>query len=259
MSNFDWNSFFLNMNQAVNNIGTPEVTGNVQIMQTNLDNLYRQGNIANSSNLVTLTHQRDMNNIVQTENNRLKEKKAIIDDARESQKRLIDFNNSYNQRYMFWTKITTVIIITLVVYMIFSTLEMYFPFIPGFVFDILNIITFCIGVFICYFIYLDIYRRSKMNFNELELDPPKKASPQEIQAAQNKASKSGDLLGTLNVTNCTGPECCGPNTSWDSGNAICMSGNTIVSAFTTLNDNYLNGNYSVKANSSYEFTHYSKI
>lgn len=238
------------------------LNGNVQVMQNTLDNLYQQGNVANASNAQILSHQIDMNEIVQTESQRLNDKKTSIDEARESQKRLVNFNNSYNQRYMFWTKIITVVVVTLVVYMIFSTIETYFPFIPGFVFDILNIFTFCIGGFICYFIYLDIYRRSNMDFNQLELDPPKKASPQEIQAAKSAAANSGDLLGTLDITNCVGPQCCGSNTIWDVSSASCIKGNIVtgnVAGFTTLTDGYLNGEYSVKANSAYEFTNYTKI
>lgn len=262
MSNFDWNSLLLNLSQVFAVANTVPVNGNVQVMQNSLDNLYQQGNVANASNAKVLTHQTELNEIVQTESQRLQEKKASIDDARESQKRLIHFNNSYNQRYLFWTKIITVVVFTLVVYMIFSTVEGFFPFIPGFVFDILNIITFCIGGFICYYIYLDIYRRSNMDFNQLDLDPPKKASPQEIQAAQNAAAQSGDLLGTLDITNCVGPQCCGPNTIWDAPSAVCIKGNIVtgnVAGFTTLTDGYLNGEYSVKANSAYEFTNYTKI
>lgn len=223
-------------------------------LQSSLDNLYTSLSGASDTSNAVLERQNEVNNIVTTENQRLLSKKTLVDQALEGQKRTLQLNDSYRQKYSYYTRATMLIIFFLVLFIFISILSQYLPSIPSFIFDILYFFLGLTMVLTVYFIYLDIIWRDNMNFNELNFTAPHRDTPAEIQAKIAQSSKVGDLLGTLNVVGCVGQSCCNPlYTKWDPDNAMCTS----KDGFTTMNIEY--SGKIVLPNSPNEFDSYTKV
>lgn len=211
-------------------------TGN--IAQTVSDPLYLSYKIASTSGSALLNNVRDMSNVLMFETDRLNQKKQSIDTALSGQKRIISLNDSYRQRYSAYTDIIITAVITLTVIIAISIIGNLLSFLPSFIFDLLSIVTFLVGFFICYNTYLDINKRSNMNFNELKLDPPSMPTAGENQASQANAASLGDLLGSVDLNLCKGSICCDNITTvWDSKNTKCVAIKN-VAGFTTMEFSY---------------------
>jgi hypothetical protein len=225
-------------------------------LQQQLGNLYGSFKDSTGTSAAVLDHQTEMDNIVKTEKQRLDNKKQLVDQALESQHRALQLNDSYRQKYLYYTRIIMFIVLFLIVYIVLNAISKSLPFVPSFVFDILYFFLFLTLVFVIYFVYLDIVWRDNMNFNELGFIPPHTDSPEEIQAKIAQSSKIGDLLGTLNVVGCVGQSCCNPKyTKWDPASAMCTA--IDAQGFTTMNIEY-NGQI-ILPNSPNEFDSYSKV
>jgi hypothetical protein len=223
-------------------------------LQKSLDSLYNSLIGASDTTNTVLERQNEVNNIVTAENQRLVAKKAMVDQALEGQKRTLQLNDSYRQKYSYYTRATMLIVLFLVLFILLNLLSQYLPSIPSFVFDILYFFLGLTVVLTVYFIYLDIIWRDNMNFNELNFTAPHRDSPAEIQAKIAQSSKMGDLLGTLNVVGCVGQSCCNPlYTKWDPGNAMCTG---ITQGFTTMNIEY--SGKVILPNSPNEFENYTR-
>ena len=232
------------------------VAGSLAGLQTQLGNLYTNFKSASGTSNAVLDHQTEMNNIVTTEKARLESKKQLVDQALEGQKRALELNDSYRQKYSYYTRLTMFIVLFLIIFIILNILSSSLPFIPSFVFDILYFFLFLTLAFVIYFVYLDIVWRDNMNFSELSFPGPKVDSAADIQAKIAQSSKAGDLLGALNTVGCVGQSCCNPNyTRWDPGNAMCTGIN--AQGFTTMNIEY-NGQI-ILPNSPNEFDSYAKL
>ena len=114
-----------------------DVATKITQLQSNLDTNYNNLKSASGSSSSVLDHQTQMNNIVTTEKNRLLKKKQLVDSALEGQKRMVLLNDSYRQKYSYYTKIILVIVFFLVIFIILNLLSKSLPFIPSYVFDIL--------------------------------------------------------------------------------------------------------------------------
>uniref|UniRef100_A0A6C0JIY5 Uncharacterized protein n=1 Tax=viral metagenome TaxID=1070528 RepID=A0A6C0JIY5_9ZZZZ len=229
------------------------VSPQISSVQTALTDLFNAFGTATDTSSATLDHQTEMNNIVTTENERLKKKKALVDQALEGKQRALELNDSYRQKYSYYTKATMLVVFFLILFILLNMLSQYLPFIPSFVFDILYFFLGLTVVLTVYFIYLDIIWRDNMNFNELNFTAPHRDSPDEIQAKIAQSSKMGDLLNTINVVGCVGETCCNPlYTKWDKGNLMC----TGKEAFTTMNIEY--SGKIILPNSPNEFESYAR-
>lgn len=237
-------------------VSDTSVAGDLTQLQANLGNLYANFSRASGTSAAVLDHQNEMDNIVKTEKQRLDNKKQFVDQALVSQQRALQLNDSYRQKYSYYTRLTMFIVLFLIIFIALNMLSKSLPFIPSLVFDILYFFLFLTMVFVIYFVYLDIVWRDNMNFNELGFTPPRTDSPEEIQRKIAESSKVGDLLGTLNVVGCVGQSCCNPNyTKWDPGNAMCTG--IDAQGFTTMDIEY-NGQI-ILPNSPNEFDSYSKV
>jgi hypothetical protein len=254
------------LSQLRTNDGSIDPSTPVGTLSTNLDRLKTAYVTAGGSDSTILTKQSDVLELVNTENDRLNAKKTTIDQALDGQKRLISLNDSYRLKYTEYIKMLIIIIVALVIWAILSKLSA-IGILPDALYAILLIILVTLAVLLCYYIYLDILSRNKMNFNELNIPPPKKLTPDEIKQSQEAAAKSGNLLGTINFDGCVGSECCSDGSKWDAGNSVCI-GNTLefgrsttFSGFSTLTVSYNNGEIlpPVSANSPDEFTQYSRV
>lgn len=217
----------------------PNLTAKLNSTSSNLNNLYN--NFINSSETTTavLTNQNDVKEIVDTELNRLEQKKANVDTALEGQKRMVELNDSYREKYSYYTRVLVIVVVFLLLYIIISVISSYLPDVPESLFDVIYFILGVLLVFIIFFLYLDYSNRDNMDFKKLNYGPPNiPASATQIKEQQRNASKIGDLLGTINVTGCIADQCCSDGTKWDSGNSVC-----IRDGFTIMNNDNASSNY----------------
>jgi hypothetical protein len=227
----------------------PDLTSNLNAVSGNLNALYSNFTNSYGSTNAVLTNQTDVKNIVDTELTRLQQKKTNVDTALEGQKRMVDLNESYRQKYLFYTRGLVIVVVFLVLFIIINVISKYLPDIPESLFDVIYFILGVLFVFILFFLYLDYSNRDNMDFNKLNYGPPNiPASANQIQEQQRNASKIGDLLGTINVTGCIADQCCSNGTKWDSGNSLCVR-----DGFTIMNSN------STKSNHATEITEYTFI
>jgi hypothetical protein len=232
-----------------------------------LTDLNAKYSAANSNTNDILTKQAGVSNIINAEKDRLLQKKKSIDQALDGQKRLLSLNDSYRLKYAEYMKMILIVIFVLIIWVILNKLSA-IGFLPDAFYTLLLIVNITIGLFLCYFIYLDISQRNNMNFNEINVAAPKKLTPDELRKRQEDAAKSGNLLGTINFSGCIGAECCSDGTLWDPGNSVCY-GNTLTSGksttfvqpFTTLTMTYNVNKPKIKvsANSPNEYEDYLKV
>ena len=238
---------------------------------SDIGNLYNGLNSTSLNTNDVLIKQNEMINIVNNEQARLNEKKQNVNNALEGQKRLITINNSYRMRYADYTKIIMIITVFLSIFVIVALARKYIPFFPESIYNISIIILLPICIIAVYNKYVEINRHNKLNYDELELTPPKMLSPEEKLkekvSKQTDILKSGNLLGSLE--GCIGAQCCSGNTIWDNGNSVCISGPP-TSGFTTIDYALINGEINfrlnnneikgeIKPNSPSEFDQYTRI
>lgn len=164
-----------------------------------------------------LYKQKIVNDILETENNRLKDKEANVRTAMEGQKRMIALNNNYQKRYAAYTKIMIAITVGLVIYIFMDKLMALMPFIPELVFYIIIIVILGGIIFYCYLVWIDVKRRELTNFDEIALPAPDLSGTPSANAnagAMRTPSGTGTGTGGSNSkVDCVGPDCCGYNTS----------------------------------------------
>lgn len=182
-----------------------------------LSGLYNNVSNSQAGSQAVIFKQKIVNDILETENSRLKAKKNNIDTAISGQKRMIELNNNYQKRYAAYTKMIIAIVIGIILYIFMDRLKILLPFIPSFIFYFLVIVILgMIGLYVI-LMYLDILNRDNMNFDEYMLPPPDLSG---TPSATSSGSGSGTDTGTpsaanagalslLDYSNCTAQSCCG--------------------------------------------------
>ena len=212
----------------------PTLRNKVAAIQSQLDKLNNDFKSSTDSTYSVLERQQDMLNIVDTEKQRLLMKKDQIDTSIEGKKRGVLLNDSYRQRFEQYTRIIIIIIFTLAIFIVILMIGRNFPFIPGFVLDLLSMLLFIACFFIVYFAIVDIYKRDKINYNELDLQGPNILTPAEIEKKAEKESKAGNLLGTIDIGSCIGQACCSEGAKWDSNNNSCISETVYLNKYGSI-------------------------
>ena len=118
--------------------------------------------------------------------------------------------------------------------------------IPSFILDISSVAVISIGIIYCVYLFIDIKRRSNMDFNQVSLAEPKKKTPEQIAKEQEANAKSGNLLKINNIDNCQGSTCCPSDSTFNDKYKICVSNG--VPATSILNNNGIHSNYKYFAN-----------
>jgi len=161
-------------------------------------------------------------------------KKQNIDNALESQHRTATLNESYRQRYIQYTKMVIVVVISLAIIIAVIFLGRFFTVIPSFIIDVLIFIVMLSATFICYFIYADIAIRDKMYFDEINLDNPTILTPDQLSKQLKVQANAGNLLGSINLIGCVGNDCCSTGTVWDPSNSVCVVQTTASGSLLSL-------------------------
>ena len=185
-------------------------------MQTNLLEINNSMGVLNDGMKNVLSDQSNVQNLVQGEKRRLENKQEHIDEARESQTRTLNLNDSYRKKYAAYLKIVMVLTISLVAVWLLRILPDYLSFIPSLVFEVAITVVVFFGLVIMYFQYKEIQTHNPLNYDELNYSGPefKLIGLPETTPTPTPGSGFGPF-------GCVGPQCCGPNTQWDEENAVC--------------------------------------
>lgn len=233
MTYIDLSGLLLTQSNYLSAINTGNADDNAKLtdIQAKLTQLNNDYNKANLSSAQILTQQDVVNNIVIDEKRRLKLKQDEINVELEGKKRGILMNDSYRKRYQEYTKMTTIVIVSLLLCIGLAFLGKVFPFLPSGILTLLCVIIIVVGILLCYYIYSDISSRDKVNFDELNLGNPSLLSPNDIARKQQVAGKQGKLLDSINLGYCVGAACCSDasGTVWDSKQSMCVVKPSIIS------------------------------
>tara|TARA_Y100000816_G_scaffold276294_1_gene245336 strand:- start:15 stop:800 length:786 start_codon:yes stop_codon:yes gene_type:complete len=198
-----------------------ESTNYLADIKTKLDDVYStyssSDGIQHTTNDI-LTQQKDVKDMVSTETERLNKKKVNIDNALESQKRMIALNDSYRMKYRYYLYIVLIIIGLILGYIIIRFLSRYLVAVPGPVWDLLLILLFVIGIMTIIYTYIDIRSRDTMNFNKLSYNAPRK----EDATSDTKIFTGDDSNLGSDADICMGEACCSEGLIYDEALGQCV-------------------------------------
>lgn len=170
------------------------VNNNLSNMQTSLD-------AANGSIRTTLTDQQEVQQILDRERDRLDERQMAIEAAYEGQQRMVTLSSSLSEKQKAYNYMIIVIVLMMLVYVGIKMLKS-FAFVPDFILDIILIAVLAAGIIYCFYLYVDIRRRSNMDFNQITLAKPVEKSVDEINKEKKDAIKAGDLMKLSSGSSC---------------------------------------------------------
>jgi hypothetical protein len=132
--------------------------------------------------------------VLNTEVDRVNDRKTAIDNAEEERKRIIALTSSATERQRAYNTIYAVIVAMLLGVVIIKMLYR-FEFVPDFVLDILIAAVVSVGLIYSLLLYSDIIRRNNMDFSQIDFgDVPTKSQAQ-LDKEFNDKIESGNLGG----------------------------------------------------------------
>lgn len=172
---------------------------------------------------VVLQNQNTLSNIINTEQDRLEEKKELVDTSIFEQKRAQSLNESYRQKYNYYIYIIVAVISLFVSFIVIGEVSKTITFIPSIIYDLLYIASISVVGFFIYFTMLDIARRDHMDFSKINVNPPKKLSADELEKQRDSNYGGVDMMPKF----CVGSDCCNPDddtspTTWDVATGKCV-------------------------------------
>lgn len=173
---------------------------------------------------------------IQLESDRLAKKLQNINSEVSAQSRASVLTDSYRKRFSNYLIVLVILIFAFIGYLGINKAQESFPQIPSMVFDGLFLVIILIVAYYVYYTLTDLAIRSNMNYDEVDLPPPKGVSigVNPLLDANNKAHEKGDITGQVSqgVADCSGTVCCGPGTSWDPNTNFCLP----IQTFTTIDE-----------------------
>ena len=172
---------------------------------------------ANSSSDAVLQQQQEMMKILQVEQQRLLEKKAIFDQVEAENDRKVLLNTTYRKKYTQYTKITIVVVMVLIAIVIIRLMGKYITVFPESLYSFLMIAVISIGIIYIFILYADLSARSSIDYDKIEISPPK------LDASGNLIvnSPAGPSIWGMFDT-CKGSKCCSVGTSWSDQLSLCV-------------------------------------
>jgi len=155
-----------------------------------------------------LTKQKQVNNILQSELNRLAMKKEQLDEAQKGQMRVLMMNESYRKRQAEYTKLIIAVVMVFALVIVMRYMRVFFNVLPDAVYTLLHILLFASVIIYSFITYINVSSREKINFDRLDIPGPKTESEADFKKRNTAAIKSGDLLGVSNSNLCKGAACC---------------------------------------------------
>ena len=205
-----------------------------------------------ASSEFTLNRQKDVQDILNNENNRLVSKKALVDNAMQGQVRMLTLNESYRQKNAQYRNLILLAILGLALFIGIIFLKRNFPTIPESLLNLLLIIIISVIIIYGAWIYYYILIRNNVYFDRLSLAPPATFDASGSKAPTVSPGSKGSLFSAMGGE-CYGPDCCDVGTTWDDTTMKCIiasstgtppgtmgSGapNTNIAGFTTMSQAY---------------------
>ena len=217
------NNYLSNMdaNKLIDANQSAEVAKYVSDLQKKLQNTSETYEKANTSSNALLTEQEKVKSILENEQDRLDEKKEIIDNALFLEERKNLFTDTQRLEYSAWTKSMLVIVIMLCIHIGLRMISGHYgenmPQAGNVVLTLLQIINFAVCGLIILYMILNLQSRSEINYNRFNIPPP---NPDDF-VTDSTSTPSSTLLQSLGV--CYEDSCCGEGTHWDSATSNCVS------------------------------------
>lgn len=155
-----------------------------------------------------LTKQKQVNNILQSEIDRLNIKKEQIANAQNGQKRVLMMNESYRKRQAEYMKLIIAVVFVFALVIVMRYMRVYFNVLPEAVYTLLHILLFASVIIYAMITYVNVNAREKINFDRLDLPGPRIESKADFDKRNVAAKLAGDLLGVSNSGLCFGASCC---------------------------------------------------
>lgn len=210
---FDLNSLLNLQNAYITNYDKGVEGTSITDLNNKLNDIYDNVQKSQIGANSTLLNQNTVNNILETESQRLIDKKKNIDLAVQGQKRMINLNENYKMRYAAYTHIVIVFVIMVILAITVTLMSQYFTFIPGAIYILLYIIIISYGLVHMYILYNGLSKRNPTNYNEILISAPDVGlgSP----AGANSSGVGDDYTNALGpFYNCVGQNCCSQGVIW---------------------------------------------
>lgn len=207
---------------ATNAAAVASAVGNIN---TSLSGLATALSTADSAIGPTLTYQQEVKSILDRENKRLIDRRNAIDKAYDGQKRMVMLTDSITSKNKAYNKILFILVIILLFIFVIKLLGSY-GIIPDILLNILMVLTISIGLIYCVHLYIDIKKRTKIDFNQITLAEPSSKTPDQIQKDAENNAKSGNLgalaKGSNAASGCQGSACCPTGTTFNEKYNVCV-------------------------------------
>jgi hypothetical protein len=158
-----------------------------------------------------LTKQKQVNNILQSELDRLATKKGQLDEAQKGQMRVLMMNESYRKRQAEYIKLIIAVVFVFALVIVMRYVREIFNILPDALYTLIHILLFAGLIIYSFIIYINVSSREKINFDRLDIPGPKTESTADYDKRNSDAIKSGDLLGVSDSNLCKGAACCAEN------------------------------------------------
>jgi len=219
---FDLSSFLqLQKNYAMNldgiNVSGKGADPAIALLNDKLSNINKDVTNSQIAADKTLLNQNAVNDILNTENDRLLAKKRNIDIAAQGQQRMIALNNNYQKRYAVYSKILMVLVGFVAVIVLLNFLSTYFTIIPQSIYILLYIVIVVGSLVYIVMLYSTLMSRNPMNYDEIMVPKPHNVGDKVLGAtpSTNASGVSEDYTKAFGpYYNCLGQQCCAPGLVW---------------------------------------------
>ena len=193
------------------------------IPSIDLYNLKQALNTRDGKVSAVLTKQKQVNNILQSEINRLTQKKTQLDNAQKGQMRVLMMNESYRKRQAEYIKLIIAVVFVFALVIIMRYMRAYFNVLPDTVYTLLHILLFASVIIYSFVTYINVNSRETTNFDRLDMPAPNIEHTKDTAKRNKAAIAGGNLLGVSNSNLCKGAACCTVGvTKWHSEEQKCV-------------------------------------
>ena len=147
---------------------------------------------------------------IDLEAGRLGQKLTNINNEVSAQNRASQLTDSYRKRYSNFLIVLVILIFAFIAYLGITKAQEQFPQAPSAIFDGLFLVIILIVVYYVYYTVTDLAIRSNMNYDEIDLPPPKDDITVNIKEQNNKLQTTGVVTAQTSASGkvCVGKECC---------------------------------------------------
>ena len=177
---------------------------------------------------------------IDLESQRLAGKLTNINNEVTAQNRASQLTDSYRKRYSNFLVVLVILIFAFIAYLGITKAQEQFPQAPGVIFDGMFLVVLLIVVYYVYYAVTDLAIRSNMNYDEIDLPPPKDDITVNIKEQNNKIQNTGVVTAQTPASGkvCIGAECCPdgtPNMYYD-GTSCVLGTKPAKSTFVTIEE-----------------------